>query len=42
MENYKRNLGNGELKKKLVVKANKFSKLAEEKIMAKGGKVEVI
>ena len=35
-------LGNGELTKKLTVKANKFSKSAVEKIEAAGGKVEVI
>lgn len=35
-------LGNGELEKKLTVKANKFSKSAEEKILAAGGKAEVI
>lgn len=35
-------LGNGELEKKLVVKAQKFSKSAAEKIEAAGGKVEVI
>lgn len=35
-------LGNGELKKKLVVKANKFSKSAIEKIENAGGKVEVL
>lgn len=35
-------LGNGELNKKLVVKAQKFSKSAAEKIEAAGGKVEVI
>lgn len=35
-------LGNGELTKKLTVKANRFSKGAEEKIAAAGGKVEVI
>ncbi|MDO5707168.1 MAG: 50S ribosomal protein L15 [Andreesenia angusta] len=35
-------LGNGELSKKLTVKANKFSKSAIEKIEANGGKVEVI
>ena len=35
-------LGNGELTKKLTVKANKFSKSATEKIEAAGGKVEVI
>ncbi|WP_123054711.1 50S ribosomal protein L15 [Clostridium sp. JN-1] len=35
-------LGNGELEKKLTVKAAKFSKSAVEKIEAAGGKVEVI
>jgi large subunit ribosomal protein L15 len=35
-------LGNGELQKKLTVKAAKFSKVAAEKIEAAGGKVEVI
>jgi len=35
-------LGNGELNVALTVKANKFSKSAEEKIAAAGGKVEVI
>lgn len=35
-------LGNGEITKKLTVKANKFSKSAVEKIEAAGGKVEVI
>jgi large subunit ribosomal protein L15 len=35
-------LGNGELNKKLIVKAHKFSKSAAEKIEANGGKVEVI
>ncbi len=35
-------LGNGELAKKLTVKANKFSKSAVEKIEAAGGKAEVI
>ena len=35
-------LGNGELTKKLTVKANKFSSSAVEKIEAKGGKAEVI
>jgi len=35
-------LGEGELNKKLTVKANKFSKSAAEKIEAIGGKVEVI
>ena len=35
-------LGNGELTKKLTVKANGFTKSAEEKIQAAGGEVEVI
>ncbi len=35
-------LGNGELTKKLTVKANKFSKSAEDAITAAGGSVEVI
>ena len=35
-------LGNGELTKKLAVKAAKFSKTAEEAIVAAGGSVEVI
>ena len=35
-------LGNGELSKKLNVKANVFSKSAKEKIEAAGGKTEVI
>ena len=35
-------LGNGNLEKKLTVKAHKFSKTAIEKIEAAGGKVEVI
>ena len=35
-------LGNGELTKKLTVKATKFSKTAEEAIVANGGSVEVI
>lgn len=35
-------LGNGELSKKLIVKANVFSKSAREKIEAVGGKTEVI
>ena len=35
-------LGRGELTKTLEVKAARFSKTAEEKITAKGGKVEVI
>lgn len=35
-------LGNGELTKKLNVKAARVTKTAEEKILAAGGKVEVI
>jgi len=35
-------LGDGELEKKLVVKAHKVSQQAEEKITARGGRVEVI
>ena len=35
-------LGNGELNKKLIVKAARFTKTAVEKIEAAGGKVEVI
>jgi large subunit ribosomal protein L15 len=35
-------LGNGELNKRLTVVANGFTKSAEEKITAAGGKVEVI
>jgi large subunit ribosomal protein L15 len=35
-------LGNGELTKKITVIANGFTKSAEEKIKAAGGKVEVI
>lgn len=35
-------LGNGTLEKSLTVKANGFSKTAQEKILAAGGKVEVI
>lgn len=35
-------LGDGELKKSLIVKAHKFTKSAAEKIEAAGGKVEVI
>jgi large subunit ribosomal protein L15 len=35
-------LGNGDLTKKLTVKAHKFSKTAIEKIEAAGGKAEVI
>mgnify|MGYP000855462565 CR=1 FL=1 len=35
-------LGNGEISKKLTVKAHKFSESAKQKIEAIGGKVEVI
>ena len=35
-------MGNGELTKKLTVKANKFTATAKEKIEAAGGKAEVI
>jgi large subunit ribosomal protein L15 len=35
-------LGNGELEKKLNIKVHKVSKQAEEKVVARGGKVEVI
>ena len=35
-------LGNGELSKSLTVKAHKFSKTAQDKIEAVGGKAEVI
>lgn len=35
-------LGNGELTKKLTVKAKKFTKTAQEKIEAAGGKIEVV
>ena len=35
-------LGNGELTKKLTVQAMGFSKSAEEKVVAAGGKIEVI
>jgi large subunit ribosomal protein L15 len=35
-------LGDGTLTKPLIVKAAKFTKSAEEKIVAAGGKVEVI
>ncbi len=35
-------LGNGELSTKLIVRAHKFSKAAQEKIEAAGGKAEVI
>lgn len=35
-------LGNGDITKKLTIKANKFSKSAEEKIVKAGGSVEVL
>lgn len=35
-------LGNGELTKKLKVTAHKFSKAAEEKILASGGSAKVV
>jgi large subunit ribosomal protein L15 len=35
-------LGDGDLKKKLTVRAHKISRQAEEKITARGGRVEVI
>ena len=35
-------MGNGELSKKLTVRANKFTASAKEKIEAVGGKAEVI
>ncbi len=35
-------LGNGEISKKLTVKAAKFTKTAEEKIKAAGGSIEVV
>lgn len=35
-------LGGGELKKRLTVRANGFSKTAQEKITAAGGKIELI
>ncbi|MFA5602631.1 MAG: 50S ribosomal protein L15 [Bacilli bacterium] len=35
-------LGNGNLNKKLTIKAHKFSETAKEKIEAAGGKIEVI
>ncbi len=35
-------LGDGDLDKQLTVKANRFSKQAEDKIAARGGKTEVI
>ena len=35
-------LGNGEISKKLIVKASAFSASAKEKIVAAGGKWEVV
>ena len=35
-------LGNGDIEKKLTVKAAKFTKSAQEKILAVGGKAEVV
>ena len=35
-------LGNGKLEKKLTIKAHRFTKSAQAKIEAKGGKAEVI
>ena len=35
-------LGDGDLERKVTVKAHRFSKQAEEKITAQGGKAEVI
>jgi large subunit ribosomal protein L15 len=35
-------LGNGDLTKKLTVKASRITKSAEEKIVAAGGKIEVV
>ena len=35
-------LGSGELKKPIIVQAHKFSKSAEKKIQAAGGRIEVI
>jgi large subunit ribosomal protein L15 len=35
-------LGNGEISKKLTIKARKFTKSAEEKIKAAGGRAEVV
>jgi len=35
-------LGNGDLDKKLFIQTHKISKQAEEKVLAQGGKVEVI
>lgn len=42
MKNGVKILGNGEISKELTVKAHKFSKTAAERIIASGGKVEVI
>lgn len=42
MKNGVKILGNGEISKQLTVKAHKFSKTAAERIVASGGKVEVI
>lgn len=42
LKNGVRILGNGDLKKPLVVRAHKFSKRAVEKIEAAGGRAEVI
>ena len=42
MKNGVKILGNGEISKQLTVKAHKFSKTAAERIIASGGKVEVI
>ena len=42
LEDGVRILGNGELTKRLTVKANGFTKTAQEKITAAGGRVEVI
>jgi len=35
-------LGNGELEKKLTVQVNQYSKTAADKIVALGGKAEVV
>jgi large subunit ribosomal protein L15 len=35
-------LGNGEIEKKITVRANRFTKSAAEKIEAAGGKAEVV
>jgi large subunit ribosomal protein L15 len=40
--NYVKILGNGELSKALVIKANAFSQKAVEKITAAGGKTEIV